>query len=96
MAAKPIPDAPMNFRSPKTIGGSPVMIHMYVSDVDAFFKRAKDAGVEVLREPATQFYGDRSCSIKDPFGHLWSVATHVEDVSEAELRKRSEKLAGGS
>ena len=86
---------PMNFRSPKTIGGSPVMIHMYVPDVDAFFKRAKAAGVEVLREPATQFYGDRSCSIKDPFGHLWSVATHVEDVSEEELRTRSEKLAGG-
>jgi PhnB protein len=86
---------PMNFRSPKTIGGSPVMIHMYVSDVDAFFKRAKDAGVEVLREPTTQFYGDRSCSLKDPYGHLWSVATHVEDVSEEELKKRSEKLAGG-
>ena len=86
---------PMNFRSPKTIGGSPVMIHMYVPDVDAFFKRAKAAGVEVLREPTTQFYGDRSCAIKDPFGHLWSVATHVEDVSEEELRKRSEKLAGG-
>jgi PhnB protein len=86
---------PMNFRSPKAIGGSPVMMHMYVSDVDAFFRRAKDAGAEVLREPTTQFYGDRSCSIKDPFGHLWSVATHVEDVSEAELKKRSEKHAGG-
>ena len=86
---------PMNFRSPKTIGGSPVMIHMYVSDVDAFFKRAKDAGTEVLREPTTQFYGDRQCSIRDPFGHVWSFATHVEDVSEEELRKRSEKLAGG-
>ena len=85
----------MDFRSPKTIGGSPVMIHMYVSDVDAFFKRAKDAGAEALREPTTQFYGDRSCTIKDPFGHVWSVATHVEDVSEEELRKRSEKLAGG-
>ncbi len=87
--------SPMNFRSPKTIGGSPVLIDMYVSDVDAFFKRAKEAGVEVLREPTTQFYGDRSCSIKDPFGHLWSIATHVEDVSEEELRKRSEKLASG-
>jgi PhnB protein len=86
---------PMNFRSPRAIGGSPVMMHMYVSDVDAFFRRAKDAGAEVLREPTTQFYGDRSCSIKDPFGHLWSVATHVEDVSEAELKKRSEKHAGG-
>ena len=86
---------PMSFRSPRTIGGSPVMIHMYVSDVDAFFRRAKDAGVEVLRAPTTQFYGDRSCTIKDPFGHLWSVATHVEDVSEAELMERSKKLAGG-
>jgi PhnB protein len=86
---------PMSFRSPKTVGGSPVMIHMYVSDVDAFFKRAREAGAEVLREPATQFYGDRSCSLKDPFGHLWSVATHVEDVSEEELRKRAEQLASG-
>src|SRR5688572_20014533 len=62
----------MNFHSPKTIGGSPVMIHMYVADVDAFFARASAAGVEVLRPPTDQFYGDRSCTIKDPFGHAWS------------------------
>jgi PhnB protein len=87
---------PIDFRSPKTIGGSPVMIHMYVADVDAVFRRAKDVGAEVLREPTTQFYGDRSCSIKDPFGHLWSLATHVEDVSEEELRKRAAKFAGAA
>ena len=82
---------PMNFRSPKTIGGSPVMIHIYVADVDAFFKRATAAGAEALRPPTDQFYGDRSCTIKDPFGHAWSVATHVEDVSEEELHKRAAK-----
>jgi len=88
--------APMNFRSPKTIGGSPVMIHIYVADVDAFFARATAAGAEVLRPPADQFYGDRSCTIRDPFGHAWSVATHVEDVSPQEMEKREAKMAGGS
>ena len=85
---------PMSFRSPKTIGGSPVMIHLYVKDVDAFFARATAAGAEALRPPTDQFYGDRSCALKDPFGHTWSVATHVEDVSREELEKRAAKLAG--
>jgi PhnB protein len=85
---------PMNFRSPKTFGGSPVMIHLYVSDVDAFFARATAAGAEVLRPPADQFYGDRSCTLQDPFGHAWSIATHVEDVSPEEMEKRAAKLAG--
>ena len=86
---------PMDFYSPKKIGGSPVMIHMYVDDVDAFAKRAREAGAEVLREPTTQFYGDRQCSIKDPFGHVWSFATHVEDVSEEELKRRAANLGTG-
>ena len=85
---------PMSFRSPKTIGGSPVMIHLYVKDVDAFFARATAAGAEALRPPTDQFYGDRSCALKDPFGHTWSVATHVEDVSREELEKRAAKLGG--
>ena len=84
----------MTFMSPTTIGGSPVMIHMYVADVDAFFGRASAAGATVLRPVADQFYGDRSCSLKDPYGHTWSFATHVEDVSEAELKKRAAKLGG--
>jgi len=85
--------AAMNFRSPITIGGSPVIIHMYVADVDAFFARATAAGAEALRPPTDQFYGDRSCTLKDPFGHAWSIATHVEDVSPAEMQKRAAKLA---
>ena len=85
----------MNFRSPKTIGGSPVMIHMFVADVDALFARATAAGAEVLRPPTDQFYGDRSCTVQDPFGHAWSFATHVEDVSEEEMKKRAAKLASG-
>ena len=84
--------APMDFRSPKTIGGSPVMIHMYVTDVDAFSARAAAAGAEILRPPTDQFYGDRSCTLKDPYGHLWSLATHVEDVSQEEMTKRMAKL----
>lgn len=83
----------MNFHSPKTIGGSPVMIHRYVADVDGFFARATAAGAEVLRPPTDQFYGDRSCTLKDPFGHTWSVATHVEDVSPEEMQKRAAKTA---
>ena len=85
---------PMDFHSPKKVGGSPVMIHIYVNDIDALAKRAREAGAEIMREPTTQFYGDRQCSIKDPFGHVWSFATHVEDVSEEELKKRASKLAG--
>ena len=85
--------AAMNFRSPITICGSPVIIHMYVADVDAFFARATAAGAEALRPPTDQFYGDRSCTLKDPFGHAWSIATHVEDVSPAEMQKRAAKLA---
>jgi len=84
----------MSFMSPKTIGGSPVMIHMYVADVDTFFGRASAAGATVLRPVADQFYGDRSCTLKDPYGHTWSFATHVEDVSEAELKKRAAKHGG--
>ena len=68
----------MDFRSPKALGGSPVSIHMYVADVDAFCARASAAGAAVLRAVADQFYGDRSCQLRDPFGHSWSIATHVE------------------
>ena len=86
----------MDFRSPKALGGSAVTIHIYVADVDAFFARATAAGVTVLRPVANQFYGDRSCQLRDPFGHTWSVATHVEDVSPEEMQKRAAKLMGGA
>ena len=84
----------MHFTSPKTLGGSPVTVHMYVADVDAFCARAAAAGATILRAVADQFYGDRSGQIKDPFGHTWSFATHVEDVSEEEMRRRMAKMGG--
>jgi PhnB protein len=87
-------NAEVDFRSPKTLGGSPVTIHIYVADVDRVYARATAAGATVLRPVADQFYGDRSCQLRDPFGHAWSVATHVEDVSPEEMQKRAAKLAG--
>ncbi len=83
----------MGFLSPKTIGPkrSPVGIHIYVEDVDALHKRAVAAGAKSLREPADQFYGDRNSQLEDPSGHLWFFATHKEDVSPAEMKKRMEE-----
>jgi PhnB protein len=92
MLADAFPD--MNFRSPQSLGGSPVTIHIYVRDVDAFCARAAQAGATITRPVADQFYGDRSCQLQDPFGHAWSVATHIEDVSPEELQKRAAKLYG--
>ena len=81
--------------SPKTLGGSPVTIHLYVEDVDAFFKRALDAGATEKKPVKDQFYGDRSGQLEDPFGHLWWVATHKEDVPPAEMQKRVNEMFGG-
>ena len=75
-------------KSPKSLGGTPVTIHLYVEDVDAFFKRALDAGATEKKPVKDQFYGDRSGQLEDPFGHLWWVATHKEDVPPAEMQKR--------
>jgi len=76
-------------RSPQSIGGSPVTIHLYVDDVDATVARALSAGATLRRPVADQFYGDRNGSVADPFGHLWFVATHQEDVSAEELYRRA-------
>ena len=76
-------------RSPKTIGGTPVSLHVYVKDVDALTRQAVNAGAKVVRAVQTQFYGDRNGTLEDPFGHQWHVSTHVEDVSPAELRRRA-------
>jgi len=84
----------MGFRSPQALGGSPVRIHIYVENVDAFCSRAAAAGAEILRAVADQFYGDRSCQLLDPYGHTWSIATHVEDVSPEEMQRRAAKLYG--
>jgi len=89
----------MNARSPKTLGGSPVGIMLYVEDVDSRFSQAVTAGAKVVRPLMDQFYGDRSGTLEDPFGHQWTVATHKEDVPPAELQKRAEAMmkqhAGG-
>lgn len=79
--------------SPKTLGGSPVRLHMYVEDVDALFERAVAAGAKVLIPPADQFYGDRSGRLEDPFGHIWIVSTHIEDISEEEMGRRMEEFS---
>jgi len=79
----------MNFRSPQALGGSAVNILIYVDDVDALAKRAEAAGAKILRPPADQFYGDRMMTLEDPYGHSWSFATHIEDVSPEEMRKRA-------
>ncbi len=79
----------MGYRSPQSLGGSPVSILLYVEDVDAVFSQAIAAGAKVQRPVADQFYGDRIGGVTDPFGHVWYVATHKEDVSPEELRKRA-------
>lgn len=85
----------MDFRSPQSLGGSPVTIHFYVPDVDTLAAKAEAAGATVLRPVQDQFYGDRSVSLRDPFGHVWNFATHVEDVSEEEMRRRTEAMFAG-
>jgi PhnB protein len=79
----------MDARSPRTFGGSPVSIFLYVDDVDTTFARAVDGGAKVQRPLADQFYGDRTGGVEDPFGHVWYIATHVEDVSPEEMKKRA-------
>jgi len=76
--------------SPKTVGGSPVSIHLYVEDVDGAVERAVAAGAKLIRPVADQFYGDRVGGIEDPFGYRWFIATHKEDLSIEEIRRRAE------
>jgi PhnB protein len=83
-------DATIN-RSPRTLGGSAVGILLYLPDVDGVFERAIKAGAKSLRPVANQFYGDRSGTLEDPFGHVWTVATHVEDVPPKEMQRRAQE-----
>ncbi|RZI44424.1 VOC family protein [Herbaspirillum sp. HC18] len=85
----------MGAKSPEAMGGSPVMLHLYVENVDALVDRAVQAGGKLERPVADQFYGDRGGMITDPFGHKWWIATHVEDVPPDELERRSKATFGG-
>jgi PhnB protein len=80
--------------SPKTLGDSPAMLHLYVEDVDSVVARAVEAGAEVLEPVADQFYGDRGGKLRDPFGHKWYIASRIEEVSEDEVRRRAQDLYG--
>jgi PhnB protein len=82
--------------SPKTLGGSPVALFVYVEDVDDVYKRALDAGARSVAAPENHFYGDRVAMFDDPFGHRWNIATHVEDVPPDEMERRAaEAMAVG-
>jgi PhnB protein len=93
MLADEHPD--MGYLGPKAIGGTPVTIGVYVEDVDKTFDTALKAGATSLRPVENQFYGDRSGQFEDPFGHRWSVSTHVEDVPPDEMQKRAAAMAQG-
>jgi PhnB protein len=83
----------IGFRSPASLGGSPVLIHLDVEDVDAVARRAVAVGAEIVRPVADQFYGDRSGHLRDPFGYTWVVSTHKETLSPEEMQRRSEEFA---
>jgi PhnB protein len=86
MLGDPFPG--MGFQPPGAFGGTPVTLHLYVPDVDATVAMALAAGAELVRPPGNQFYGDRTATLRDPFGHVWSLATHVEDVAPEEIQRR--------
>ena len=80
----------MGYRGPQSLGGAAVSIMLYVEDVDTLFSRAIAAGAKAIRPVADQFYGDRSGTLEDPFGHVWTLATHKEDVAPEEIHRRFE------
>lgn len=80
------------FRNPQSLGGSSVGLHVYVADVDAQFAQAIKAGAKAVKPVQDQFYGDRSGTLEDPFGHIWFLSTHKEDVAPDEINRRAEAL----
>jgi len=84
----------MEARSPKSFGGTPVGIHLYVENCDATIQRAVAAGATISRPIQDQFYGDRSATLYDPFGHQWTISTHTEDLTPEEIKSRAAKLCG--
>ncbi|ESP99227.1 MULTISPECIES: VOC family protein [Streptomyces] len=87
-------DAGDDLRSPAAIGGTPVILHVYVPDVDALTARATAAGAELLEGPADQFHGDRTAMLRDPFGHLWIFLTHLEDLTPEQIAERLAEANG--
>jgi PhnB protein len=79
------------YRGPTSLGGAAVSLMVYVDDADTIFKQALASGAQELQPMKDQFYGDRSGSLKDPFGHLWTIATHVEDIPPAEMEQRAKE-----
>ena len=86
----------MKALGPQTIGGSPIFIILYVEDVDSLFAQATAAGATVERPLENQFYGDRSATLIDPFGHRWTISTHIEDVSPEEMNRRMAAMKPGA
>jgi PhnB protein len=93
MLSDPFPQA--STKPPKELGGTSASVFLYVEDVDALVKQAVDAGATVTMEVADQFWGDRFGTITDPFGHVWSIATHVEDVPPEEMAERARTAMAG-
>ena len=93
MLADEYPD--MDIKSPQAYGGSPVTIHLYVADVDAFAARAMAAGLKAVRPVEDQFYGDRGGKFVDPFGHVWWLATRKETLTNEEIQQRAKAAFGG-
>ncbi|WP_040795427.1 VOC family protein [Nocardia higoensis] len=94
MLGDPAPE--IGFFDPKTVGGSPVSLHVYVPDADAAFVTAMELGAREVEAVSLRFYGDRSGSFVDPWGHRWTIATHVEDVPPDEMDRRMAELFGES
>lgn len=82
-------------RSPRSLGGTPTTLNIYAEDADAAFQRAIDAGATEVMPVQDHFYGDRSGMVEDPFGHRWSISTHVEDVPPDELERRAREMMSG-
>jgi PhnB protein len=94
MVADAYPD--MGHNSPKTLGGSPVSLMIYVEDVDTIFNQAVESGAAVKEAISDKFYGDRMGTVIDPFGHIWHVSTHKEDISIEEMQRRAQAMSAGA
>jgi uncharacterized glyoxalase superfamily protein PhnB len=85
----------LGFRGPQSIGGTSVSIHLHVDNCDTALARAVELGGTLIREPADQFYGERSGTVRDPFGHEWMIGHSIEDVTPEEMQRRYDKVMNG-